>query len=60
MNNFLHELENAVINENHKVTKEEAIQLYETEQASELFGAADRIRKSCCTNSSSEIGRAHV
>ena len=53
MNNFLHELENAVINENHKVTKEEAIQLYETEQASELFGAADRIRKSCCTNSSS-------
>ena len=45
--------ENAVINENHKVTKEEAIQLYETEQASELFGAADRIRKSCCTNSSS-------
>ena len=24
MNNFLHELENAVINENHKVTKEEA------------------------------------
>ena len=49
MNNFLHELENAVINENHKVTKEEAIQLYETEQASELFGAADRIRKSCCT-----------
>ena len=37
MNNFLQELENAVINENHKVTKEEAIRLYETEQASELF-----------------------
>ena len=45
MNNFLQELESAIINENHKVTKEEAVQLYQIEQASELFEAADRIRK---------------
>lgn len=53
MNTFLSELENSIIKENHKVTKEEATQLYEIEQVSELFEAADRIRKKCCANTSS-------
>lgn len=53
MNNFLSKLENAVIKENRKITKEEALQLYSTENAGELFEAANRIRKNCCKNTSS-------
>lgn len=53
MSKFLLELEDSIIKGNHNVTKEDAVRLYEIEQVSELFEAADRIRKKCCANTSS-------
>lgn len=49
MSNYILELENAVVHGGHKVTKQEALELYKSDPAQTLFAAADRIRKSCCS-----------
>lgn len=53
MNEFLSRLENKVINEKYEITKEEAVRLYKTAPADELFDVANRIRKNRCGNTSS-------
>lgn len=53
MNEFINAIEQKILNEKYQVTKEEALALYQVESSQELFDAADRIRKSCCSVKSS-------
>ncbi len=53
MNNFIQDIEKKIINKNYKITKEEALCLFETENAKDLFASAERIRKAFCPNKSS-------
>ena len=53
MSDFILEIEKKIINNNYAVTKEDALRLYESDSSQELFDAADRIRKLCCSTKSS-------
>ena len=48
MKTFVQEVQEAVVHEDHEVTKDEAVKLYEADTG-ELCGAANRIRQQCAS-----------